>query len=123
MTQTYDIAIAGAGPAGLACALSLAERGWRVAVIDPAPRSALAAPSFDGREIALTHHSRDWLERNGVWDRIPAQCISPLKTAQIESGDELSSNGSGGAPLHGTFGLCRRAWLSRSEPSDPYGSA
>ncbi|GAB6854216.1 5-demethoxyubiquinol-8 5-hydroxylase UbiM [Asaia astilbis] len=95
MTQTYDIAIAGAGPAGLACALSLAKRGWRVAVIDPAPRSALAAPSFDGREIALTHHSRDWLERNGVWDRIPAQCISPLKTAQIESGDEPSSNGSG----------------------------
>ncbi|WP_306301797.1 FAD-dependent oxidoreductase [Asaia astilbis] len=50
MTQTYDIAIAGAGPAGLACALSLAKRGWRVAVIDPAlARRWQHLPSMDAK--------------------------------------------------------------------------
>lgn len=91
----YDITIAGAGPAGLACALSLAEQGWRVAVIDPTPEAVLAAPAFDGREIALTHHSRDWLERNGVWSHIPEQIVSPLRTARIESGQEAPDHPSG----------------------------
>ena len=92
---SYDITIAGAGPAGLACALSLAEQGWRVAVIDPTPETVLAAPSFDGREIALTHHSRDWLETNGVWKHIPAHIVSPLRTARIESGQEAPDHPSG----------------------------
>ena len=95
MTEHYDITIAGAGPAGLACALSLAEKGWRVAVIDPAPEAALSSPSFDGREIALTHHSRDWLEQSGAWRRIPAGCVSPLRTARIETGQESPGNSSG----------------------------
>ncbi|NVN05158.1 5-demethoxyubiquinol-8 5-hydroxylase UbiM [Asaia spathodeae] len=94
MTEKYDVTVAGAGPAGLACALSLAEAGWRVAVIDPAPETVLASPSFDGREIALTHHSRDWLEQNEVWDRIPAGSVSPLITARIETGQEASANNS-----------------------------
>ncbi|GBR10363.1 5-demethoxyubiquinol-8 5-hydroxylase UbiM [Asaia siamensis] len=94
MTEKYDVTVAGAGPAGLACALSLAKAGWRVAVIDPAPETVLASPSFDGREIALTHHSRDWLEQNAVWDRIPSGSVSPLITARIETGQEAPANNS-----------------------------
>ncbi|WP_025885541.1 5-demethoxyubiquinol-8 5-hydroxylase UbiM [Asaia prunellae] len=92
MTQFHDVTIAGAGPAGLACALSLAENGLRVAIVDPAPETTLAVPSFDGREIALTHHSRDWLVRNGIWPHIPAGAISPLRTARIETGQEAPGN-------------------------------
>jgi len=91
----FDITIAGAGPAGLACALSLAESGWRVGVIDPAPDTALSAPSFDGREIALTHHSRSWLQTHDVWRHIPSECVSPLKTARIETGQEAPDHPSG----------------------------
>lgn len=98
MSRTYDITIAGAGPAGLACALSLAGEGRRVALIDPAPERVLAEPSFDGREIALTHHARDWLERHGVWDHIPGNSVSPLRTARIESGQDAPAH-PGGALL------------------------
>lgn len=34
MTQLFDVAVAGAGPAGAACALRLAREGFRVALID-----------------------------------------------------------------------------------------
>lgn len=34
MTRPFDVAIAGAGPAGAACALRLARQGFRVALID-----------------------------------------------------------------------------------------
>ncbi|WP_336762364.1 5-demethoxyubiquinol-8 5-hydroxylase UbiM [Asaia sp. VD9] len=95
MSSKPDITIAGAGPAGLACALSLAERGWRVTVTDPAPDRVLAAPSFDGREIALTHHSRGWLDSHDIWSRIPEGAISPLRTARIETGQDVPPNEAG----------------------------
>lgn len=94
-SPTYDVTIAGAGPAGLACALSLAGQGLRVAVVDPAPETVLASPAFDGREIALTHHSREWLETKGVWAHIPDHIVSPLRTARIESGQAAPDHPSG----------------------------
>ena len=92
MTQAFDIIIAGAGPAGLACAISLAHEGYDVAVIDPSSAFSLKNPSFDGREIALTHHSRQWLTRNGIWDRLAPGEISPLRVARIESGRDVPRN-------------------------------
>lgn len=89
----YDVIIAGGGPAGLACALSFARSGWKVCVIEPQLEDKLAHPAFDGREIALTHHSRHWLQQAGVWSLIPAHAICPLEVARIESGE------AGGPPL------------------------
>ncbi|QCE32616.1 5-demethoxyubiquinol-8 5-hydroxylase UbiM [Acetobacteraceae bacterium] len=89
--QSFDILIGGGGPAGLATALSFARDGWRVAVVEKAPQTVLAAPSFDGREIALTHHSRRWLENAGVWEKFPQECICPMYQARVESGDGGSS--------------------------------
>ena len=52
-TIDTDIAVAGAGPVGLAAAAALAERGWRVLVVDPA-------------------HDGTWANNFGVWeDRLP----------------------------------------------------
>ena len=81
-----DIAITGGGPAGLAAALSLAENGLTVCVLEQAPESVWSSPSFDGREIALTHHSRALLEKIGAWSLLPEECISLLNEARIETG-------------------------------------
>jgi ubiquinone biosynthesis UbiH/UbiF/VisC/COQ6 family hydroxylase len=82
----YDIAIIGGGPVGLAFALSLAGFGLRLALIEKQPEQALADPSFDGREIALTHHSRSVMERLGAWDRLPEGAVSPLNRARVLNG-------------------------------------
>lgn len=78
-----DILICGAGPAGLALACALHDRGWSVAVLEQADADALAAPADDGREIALTHRSRRLLEGLGLWARFTE--ISPLRRASVRS--------------------------------------
>ncbi|MDO9708939.1 5-demethoxyubiquinol-8 5-hydroxylase UbiM [Paracraurococcus lichenis] len=82
----FDVAVAGAGPAGLAFALSLAGSGLSVGLIERQRREALAEPAHDGREIALTHLSRRLLQRFGAWDRIPAAEIAPLREARVMDG-------------------------------------
>jgi len=75
--------IAGAGPAGLALACALHDRGLSVQVIEQADEALLAAPPDDGREIALTHRSRRLLESLGLWQRLPD--IAPLRRASVRS--------------------------------------
>ncbi|MEE7548413.1 5-demethoxyubiquinol-8 5-hydroxylase UbiM, partial [Xanthomonas sp. Kuri4-1] len=71
---------------GLSFARSLADSGLSVTLVEQQPRAALAAPAFDGREIALTHASRATLERLGLWARLPAEDISPLRDARVMNG-------------------------------------
>ena len=85
--NTCDVAVVGAGPAGLSFARALAGSGLAVSVIDPASASALADPSFDGREIALTHASKQRLEALDIWSRLPAEEINPLRDAWVFDGD------------------------------------
>lgn len=84
----FDIAIVGAGPAGLCMAVALADTGLRVAVVDPAPDSTLADPPFDGREIALTHASQSFLERLGIWALLDPAEISALRDAWVFDGND-----------------------------------
>lgn len=81
-----DVLVAGAGPAGLCFACSLAGTGLRVTLVDPQPRQALAEAAFDGREIALTHASRQILEQLQVWQRLPRSDISELRQAKVMDG-------------------------------------
>jgi ubiquinone biosynthesis UbiH/UbiF/VisC/COQ6 family hydroxylase len=81
-----DVAIIGAGPAGLCCALKLADQGHRVCVVERQAESSIAEPAFDGREIALTHRSVQMLQSLGVWSHIDAQQISPLENAVVMTG-------------------------------------
>ena len=74
-----DIAVVGAGPVGLAAALVLADAGYRVALIAPAP----AAP--DRRTSALLAGSVALLERLGVWTELVREA-APLRTMRIVDG-------------------------------------
>lgn len=83
----YDIAIIGAGPAGLSFALSLKDSGLKVVVIEKQAKADLENPENDGREIALTHLSRKLMQQHGSWQRMDADLISPLKHAQVMDGE------------------------------------
>ncbi|OEZ99798.1 UbiH/UbiF/VisC/COQ6 family ubiquinone biosynthesis hydroxylase [Duganella sp. HH101] len=65
--STFDVAICGAGPAGMALAALLAKRGTpaqRIALIDA---KTLEQASKDPRSIALSWGSRQILEEIGAW--------------------------------------------------------
>ncbi len=81
-----DIAVIGAGPAGLSFARALAGSGLSVALVEQQPRARLADAEFDGREIALTHASRQIMERLGQWEHIPVDEVSPLRDARVMNG-------------------------------------
>ena len=84
--MNYDVAIVGAGPAGLSFARSLADTGLRIAVVDRQSELALAEPEFDGRDIALTHLSVQILGELGVWARLTDDDRSPIKAARVLDG-------------------------------------
>lgn len=81
-----DVLVVGAGPAGLCFARALADSGLSVTLVEQQPRAALAEAAFDGREIALTHASRQILERLGIWDRLDPADISALRDAKVMDG-------------------------------------
>ena len=43
-------------------------------------------PAYDGREIALTHLSKEIMERLGIWQRVPENEIYRLKDAKVWNG-------------------------------------
>ena len=91
MSTTTDILIIGAGPAGLCLASALADTGLNIVILERQQETTLADPAFDGREIALTHHSAKLMRDLGLWDRIDADAISPLRDAKVFNGASLSS--------------------------------
>lgn len=84
--MTDDIIIVGAGPAGLSFARSLANSGLNVAIIEKQTREQLAAPEFDGRDIALTHLSVRILKDLGIWSRFEPEDRPPIKKAKVLDG-------------------------------------
>lgn len=82
----YDIAIIGAGPTGLSFALSLKASGLNVVVIDKQPKATLAAPEYDGREIALTHLSKQTMQSHGSWQALDPDAISEIQNAKVMDG-------------------------------------
>ena len=119
--MNHDIAIIGAGPAGLCLARALALQGLRIALVERQPQAALADPAFDGREIALTQASIRLLRELGVWRHIPAAEAYPLRSARVmdrelphelrvapEAGDRLGE-------LVANHLIRRAAWLAVQE--------
>lgn len=86
MSLHSDILVVGAGPAGLSFAAELAGSGLKVTLIEKSPLEVLQNPPYDGREIALTHLSREIMQRLGMWDLIPKDEIYPLRDAKVLNG-------------------------------------
>ncbi len=86
MDIACDIAVIGAGPAGLSFACAIAGSGLDVVLVERAPENSLADPAFDGREIALTHRSQAILQDLGVLDRIPESEWAPMRQARVLNG-------------------------------------
>ena len=84
--RRLDVVVVGAGPAGLCFARALAGNGLQVGLVEVQPRQALAEAAFDGREIALTHASRQSMEQMGLWQRLPHAEIADLRDARVMNG-------------------------------------
>ena len=86
MSLHSDILVVGAGPAGLSFAAELAGSGLNITLIERSPLEVLQNPPYDGREIALTHLSREIMQRLCMWDLIPKDEIYPLRDAKVLNG-------------------------------------
>jgi len=82
----YDIVVIGGGPAGLSFACSMAGLNLNVILVEKSVLESISKPKPDGREIALTHHSRKILIKLGVWTLIDKAKVSPLKEAKVFDG-------------------------------------
>lgn len=88
-----QIAVVGAGPAGLAAALALARLGCAVTVLDARPLpEAGKPPPEEGRTVALLEPAVALLMRLQVWDRLVG-AAEPLRALRI-----VSLREDGGAP-------------------------
>lgn len=82
----FDVIIAGAGPAGLSFARSLADTGLKIALVEKLPAEVLADPPPDGRDIALTHFSVRLLKELDAWRLFPADSVSTIREAKVLNG-------------------------------------
>lgn len=95
-----DIAVAGAGVAGLAAAAALAGAGFKVALVHrgpplsaqggqpapPVPVQGAPTPAFeayDDRVYAISPESRALLESVGAWDRLDPSRVAPVYDMRV----------------------------------------
>lgn len=86
-----DIAIVGGGLVGGSLACALSASGLRLAVIEPKTAKPAPAAGFDQRVYALSPHSRQFLEKHGVWQRLVADRIAPVHEMLVFGDDGASS--------------------------------
>ncbi|QRN41738.1 MAG: 5-demethoxyubiquinol-8 5-hydroxylase UbiM [Neisseriaceae bacterium] len=87
MGDYTDIIVVGSGPVGLTFARQFKDSSLKVSVIEKSPLETIENPPFDGREVALTHFTKNYLQDSGIWALIPEDKIYPLKQAKIINGN------------------------------------
>ncbi|MHA1563805.1 MAG: 5-demethoxyubiquinol-8 5-hydroxylase UbiM [Alphaproteobacteria bacterium] len=85
-TEEFDLIVVGAGPAGLSFVRALEGCGLNIAIVEQHPRSVLADPPIDGRDIALTWRSERILRDLGIWQQIPTEAVSLIRHAKVING-------------------------------------
>ena len=86
-----DVVIVGAGPVGLCLAKALSLQGLQIHLLEQQPQSNISEPNFDGREIALTHASKEIMDKLGLWDKLLSDDVSHISEARIFNGASLFS--------------------------------
>lgn len=86
MKTDTDILVIGLGPAGLAFCRSLAGVNLTITGVEKNDLNTLENPPPDGREIALTHISKQTLEDLGAWDFLPEEEKYFLRQAKVVNG-------------------------------------
>lgn len=85
-SDSYDVAIIGAGLVGLALAAALDKSGLTVAVVDRAPVAA-AMPAneddWDARVYAVSPGSAAFLSALGAWQRLPADRMAAIEAMEV----------------------------------------
>ncbi len=87
--EKYDLIVVGAGLAGGAFALAMAESPLKIAVIDAQPERQGWPPldesvlDYDARVSALTEASRTFLDRLGVWSPISERRACAYRDMQV----------------------------------------
>lgn len=89
-----DVAVVGAGVAGLATALGLAQQGQKVSLVGPQARMQVHSDSapFDSRIYAVAPATVDLLEQLSVWKRVDDARCTPVERMRVfgDRGNELT---------------------------------
>lgn len=72
----YDVAVIGAGPAGVVAARCLVQQGWRVAVIDPCLSSTMRMETLPAAGVMLA-------QQLGLGDALAAACRGRVRAARL----------------------------------------
>ncbi len=90
MSLDFDIVIVGGGLAGMATAAALQGKGYRLALLQPAPARAGSPSEWDSRIYAVTPGNVDFLQKIGAWQHMESGRIAPIY-AMFIWGDASSS--------------------------------
>lgn len=84
--ESVNIAIIGGGLVGASLALALqqgaAQRGWRIALIEPYAPGDAFQPSYDARATALAYGSQRIYQRLGIWPQV-TQRAQPIEHIHV----------------------------------------
>lgn len=78
----YDMIIVGGGMVGASLAISLANRGLRLALIEAYALGVESQPSYDDRGIALAYGTRRIFEAIGVWPSLD-KVAEPIRDIHV----------------------------------------
>jgi 2-polyprenylphenol 6-hydroxylase len=81
-----DIIIVGAGLVGLAAAITFAEQGRRVMLLDAKKAAIKETDAWDARIYALTPVTERWFDELGVWPLLNAQRVNPIHAMHLWHG-------------------------------------
>jgi ubiquinone biosynthesis UbiH/UbiF/VisC/COQ6 family hydroxylase len=82
--QTFDVVVIGAGIVGAAFALGLERTGLSVALVEPHPPASVPErDDWDNRVYTVSPGNVEWLERLGVWQRLPEHRLTRVERMLI----------------------------------------
>jgi 2-octaprenyl-6-methoxyphenol hydroxylase len=83
--MTHDIIIVGGGLSGSLAALTLADAGFSIALVDTETTDTKTTPQFDGRTTALAYASVRLVKRLGLWDNMASEA-GPIHDILVTDG-------------------------------------